>query len=106
MRNLGSGPSNFPTPAPGSMMGIAAMTTTLAVAPTFRPRLAAALLGAALLLGSAPSGHAADMQPIPVSAGMSQAQDSSQNQPVPAPVATKPAPVPLPPFGTVGFGWG
>jgi hypothetical protein len=82
------------------------MTNTRTVIFCLRPSLAASLLGAALLIGSARAGSAAEITAIPVSAPVSQAEDAGQATPRPAPAATEPAQPALPSVGAVGFGWG
>jgi hypothetical protein len=65
-----------------------------------RSGLAAALLGAALLIASAQPGSAGELTPTPISA--QQSQDAGQSD-----AGETPAPTTLPAYvGAAGFGWG
>ena len=84
------------------------MTNTLTVIRFTRSILAASLLGAALLVGSAHAGAAAEATAIQVAAPLSQTQDGTPAAPAPA-AGTSAQPAPparAPGLGAVGFGWG
>ena len=84
------------------------MTNTLIAIRFIRSSLAASLLGAALLVGAAQAGSAAEITAIQVSAPIfvPVSQDAGPGRPGTTPAATTPAQSTIPAVGAVGFGWG
>jgi len=81
--------------------------TTISTAIRFaRLGLAASLLSAGLLNGSAQISLAGEITSTPIAAPLSQAYDSRESYPGTAPAQAAPAQYSVPPVGAIGFGWG
>jgi hypothetical protein len=85
------------------------MTNTFAVIRFVQMSLTASVLGAALLIGSAPAGSATEITPTPISTTDVLAQAPAAAEPGTTAAPAQPVrqiQFTLPAAGAVGFGWG